>query len=230
MHVKPGQMVKAGQQIGMTGETGAGIAGRPHLHFEVRINNGKTPVDPRGYFCPTPSAQSNLSDTFDLVTGELVPKVFPGVGTGGTTSLPGGAPIGSQPPAPGTPGGGANAGGGIPPDAPFPLYTGRSLANFFAHEVESRFLNTTWLTELVDPLFTWRTDPQNAGKTPPPVGDPQPMLAREIAIMLGVSNAMRLETNQVREHTEAMMSSILAMQVSDYSQSVLKLVRQQTPQ
>lgn len=225
MHVKPGQMVKAGQQIGLTGETGAGIAGAPHLHFEVRINNGKTPQDPRGYFCPTPSARGNLSDTYDLVTGELVPKVYPGVGSGATTSMPGGAPTNSPPPQPGK---SIAPGGGIPPQAPFPLYSGRSLANFFAQEVESRFLNTTWMTQLIDPLYTWRTDPQNAGKTPPPVGDPQPMLVREIAIMLGVSNAIRLETDEIRRHTESMMSAILAMQVRDYSNSIVRMVQETT--
>ena len=233
IHVKVGDRVKAGQQIGVTGETGAGIAGAPHLHFEVRINGGKTPVDPRGYFCPVPGAQSGLSDTYDLVTGELVPKRYPGSGDGPLSTLPGGVLAGTTPTTStsplATPGVVSVASaGGIPPEAPFPMYTGKSTANFFAHEVEARFLNSTWMTELVDPLYTWRSDPRNAGKAPPNPGNPQLMLTREIAIMTAISNAMRLETREVRQNTEAMLAALLSIQVRDYSTSMMDFVRKKT--
>lgn len=233
LHVKAGETVRAGQQIGVTGDSGAGIAGAPHLHYEVRINNGKTPQDPRGYFCPIPSAQANLSDTYDLVSGKLVPKVFPSTGSGPITTAPGGVLAGTQPTTStsplATPGVVSMApGGGIPPEAPFPLYTGKSTAGFFANEVESRFLNTTWITGLIDPLYTWRTDPRNTGKTPPAAGNPQLMLTREIAIMAAISNAMRMETRDVRINTEAMMATMLSMQAQDYSESLMSLIKKNT--
>ncbi len=43
--VKPGQEVKAGQAIGLSGNTGIGTG--PHLHFALKKNNA--PVDPREY-------------------------------------------------------------------------------------------------------------------------------------------------------------------------------------
>lgn len=42
--VKRGDVVQAGQQIGTVGKTGN--APEPQLHFEIRKNGGKTPVDP----------------------------------------------------------------------------------------------------------------------------------------------------------------------------------------
>lgn len=45
--VRVGQRVSAGQAIGNIGSTGR-VSG-PHLHFEVRINNGRTRVDPMPY-------------------------------------------------------------------------------------------------------------------------------------------------------------------------------------
>ncbi len=44
--VTVGQVVSAGQFIGISGDVGS--AGSPHLHFEVRLNNG-IPVDPYGW-------------------------------------------------------------------------------------------------------------------------------------------------------------------------------------
>lgn len=39
----------AGQQIGISGDTGPGVTGNPHLHFEVRRNDKALPVDPYGW-------------------------------------------------------------------------------------------------------------------------------------------------------------------------------------
>lgn len=50
--VKEGEMVKAGQQIGVTGNTGKSAA--PHLHFEY--HSGGQPVDPAPYLCGAPSS------------------------------------------------------------------------------------------------------------------------------------------------------------------------------
>jgi probable HAF family extracellular repeat protein len=47
--VKIGDVVAAGQQIGISGDTGPGVTGNPHLHFEVRRNDGNVPVDPYGW-------------------------------------------------------------------------------------------------------------------------------------------------------------------------------------
>ena len=59
--VKKGQKVRAGQQIGLSGNTGSASQG-PHLHFEIR--KGRKPVDPMPYLgggsggslIPAPSA------------------------------------------------------------------------------------------------------------------------------------------------------------------------------
>ncbi len=53
--VSPNQQVTAGQQIGVSGDTG--VCGSPHLHFEVRSGiagsncptSGCVPVDPYGW-------------------------------------------------------------------------------------------------------------------------------------------------------------------------------------
>lgn len=44
INVKRGDVVQAGQKIGTVGKTGN--AQEPQLHFEIRKNGGKTPVDP----------------------------------------------------------------------------------------------------------------------------------------------------------------------------------------
>jgi hypothetical protein len=45
IHVQPGQQVKAGQVLGLSGNTGRSTG--PHLHWELRI--GSSPVDPLKY-------------------------------------------------------------------------------------------------------------------------------------------------------------------------------------
>jgi murein DD-endopeptidase MepM/ murein hydrolase activator NlpD len=52
IEVKLGDEVSGGQEIAKVGNTGGVI--EPQLHFELR--RGKTPVDPRQYLAPTPSA------------------------------------------------------------------------------------------------------------------------------------------------------------------------------
>lgn len=61
MHVRPGQKVRAGTVIGLTGNTGNSTG--PHLHYEIRGANGKQ-VD------PTPFLKSGeLPDTITYPQG-----------------------------------------------------------------------------------------------------------------------------------------------------------------
>ena len=46
--VRPGQKVKAGDQIALSGQSGSGAAMGPHLHFEIRKGKNN-PVDPKNY-------------------------------------------------------------------------------------------------------------------------------------------------------------------------------------
>ena len=55
--VKRGDKVRRGQVIAKVGATG-GVS-EPQLHFELR--RGKTPVDPRGFLAPAPSASSDAA-------------------------------------------------------------------------------------------------------------------------------------------------------------------------
>jgi hypothetical protein len=64
---REGETVRAGQQIGQSGNTGEWTTG-PHLHFEVRPNGG-SPVDPRGYVCGS------------AVAGNAGPETGPQAGT-----------------------------------------------------------------------------------------------------------------------------------------------------
>lgn len=56
--VKAGETIAAGQVIAKVGETG-GVP-QPQLHFELR--RGKTPVDPREFLTPSPSAAGIAGD------------------------------------------------------------------------------------------------------------------------------------------------------------------------
>ncbi|CAB4152772.1 Peptidase M23 [uncultured Caudovirales phage] len=46
--VRPGQKVKAGDQIALSGQSGSGASMGPHLHFEIRKGKNN-PVDPKDY-------------------------------------------------------------------------------------------------------------------------------------------------------------------------------------
>jgi hypothetical protein len=46
--VRPGQKVKAGDQIALSGQSGSGASMGPHLHFEIRKGRNN-PVDPKNY-------------------------------------------------------------------------------------------------------------------------------------------------------------------------------------
>ena len=45
--VSPGQVVKGGQLISYSGNTG--VSSGPHLHFEIRNSSGQ-PIEPSGYY------------------------------------------------------------------------------------------------------------------------------------------------------------------------------------
>jgi hypothetical protein len=71
INVKLGDQVVAGQQIGISGD--AGVTGNPHLHFELRRNDGNVPVDPYGW-APNP-ALPNYGQATDPYRGGEPPVV-----------------------------------------------------------------------------------------------------------------------------------------------------------
>ena len=70
----PGTRVTRGQQIGIVGKTGATTA--YHLHFEVRLNGSVYTAINGGFTC--------LSN---VTRGNLIPLVFPGLGSGSGSSV-----------------------------------------------------------------------------------------------------------------------------------------------
>lgn len=73
--VKPGQMVQAGDVVGLSGSTGNSSG--PHLHFEVR--SGNNPIDPMQFFGsnPRPGTPGNPGTPQPVPTPELVIPIAP---------------------------------------------------------------------------------------------------------------------------------------------------------
>jgi hypothetical protein len=71
----------------------------------------------------------------------------------------------------------------------------------------------------------WMADPRNAGKTPPPPGDPRPMLLREILYMLALDHYIGEEMREMRTRIELLAAERLAMRSEAYSNRVLQQVR-----
>jgi murein DD-endopeptidase MepM/ murein hydrolase activator NlpD len=81
--VKAGQIVKAGQQIGLSGHSGSGAKAGPHLHFEVR--KGKFPnaneTDPRPYLMGAKGGGKSFLDTVAGDVTHAVDSVTHGIGS-----------------------------------------------------------------------------------------------------------------------------------------------------
>jgi hypothetical protein len=220
---KVGDRVNAGENIGLSGNTGTKAY---HLHFEAFPTGASSKVDPKQYFCPdlpiAPGAQ--LQTTYYPGTGDPgKPVPLQLGGTGGTAAaVPGGPGPGTKLPD------GRLKGGDIPPSAPFPDMLGKSVKEFFSEEVNRRFMNPEWLNMLVNPDFR-SLNPSYAAAHPTEtalkVVDPSLMIIREIAIMFALSNAIAIETSDSRTSTQAMRATMLQMRAEAYSRRVMSTIR-----
>lgn len=86
--IQPGEIVQAGQVIGLSGNTGHASAA-PHLHMEVRPAPGSTPVDARSRMCEQLAEKSGAGPD-SSGDGEAAPQV---AGGGSASSVPPSAPV-----------------------------------------------------------------------------------------------------------------------------------------
>lgn len=86
--IQPGDIVQAGQVIGLSGNTGHASAA-PHLHMEVRPAPGSTPVDARSRMCEQLAEKAGAGPETSG-GGEQAPQV---AGGGSASSVPPSAPV-----------------------------------------------------------------------------------------------------------------------------------------
>lgn len=220
--VHAGDVVIPGQQLGLSGGTGAASAS-PHLHFEtiptgsVASNNA---VDSRQFYCSSVSQKSDAGP--DMA---LNPK---GIAPGATGA--GGVP--SNPPSPTPPSGGSGTPDGtgdpLKQASDFGSYDGMSMKEFLESQSTRRFGNPQWYRDINDPLDELRNHPDPAVKATVaeiPIGKMNNMLWREILYMMTLKTIFQTEKRDRAERIEEMLAADLADRVSEYSTKLMNSLR-----
>jgi murein DD-endopeptidase MepM/ murein hydrolase activator NlpD len=211
--VKMGDTIKAGQQIGESGNTG-NFSAAPHLHFEVQPQ-GQGKVDARPYLCSPPEKADAGPD----------PLLNPGAQAGGSTTT-NGLPNNNYPPM----GSGSGAATSVAQASEMPEYSGMTVHEFLSSQSSRRFGNTQWYREINDPLDALRNSPDpivRDGVKDFPTGDIKPMLWREILFMMNLKDFYAMEKYERGERIEQMLAADLADRVSEYTEKLLSSLRSQ---
>ena len=220
--VHAGDVLIQGQQLGLSGGTGAASAG-PHLHFEtiptgsVASNNA---VDSRQFFCTSVPQQSTAGPNMALNPNGMPP------GTTGSAGVPPN-PMPTTPPV----GGPSTAGGTvdtIKQASDFGSYDNMSMKEFLENQSTRRFGNPQWYRDINDPLDELRNHPDPAVKATVaeiPIGKMNNMLWREILYMMTLKTIFQTEKRDRAERIEEMLAADLADRVSEYSTKLMNSLR-----
>ena len=214
-NAKSGTKMKAGDIIGLSGNTGRGTA--PHLHFEIHKKSYKDYVNPANYLCNTYFPAMGGKPAY---TSGGSPTIAPTEGGAGDDPFGTNAPDPSNSTPDASP---AN----MPFASPFPDMSEMPVHVFLQSESAKRFANPMWYEELNDPGAMNRRDPKFNGNPNDAVIDPKIHMLRELNIMIALKNLMNDQINSQRTSIESTRAIMQSMQAKEYSEKILSLTRSQ---